>query len=147
MTIQKGIPKTKNKIIRAMLSQAESDLKLLSKNGKIPDGNDIFDESRELLVFELAKSQSNPIESLEKANSADKILMEIFRDIREDPSVADIKQSLTLGLYGLILGNYDGEDFRHIYRFSLKYIRNQQKIEQWLRKGLMFLAACHHDDV
>ncbi|MFW9891933.1 MAG: MBL fold metallo-hydrolase [Candidatus Thorarchaeota archaeon] len=147
MNIKKGIPKTKNKIIRSMFSQAESDLKLLSRNEKIPDENDIFNESRELLLFELAKSIGSSVESLEKASSANKILMEIFRDVREEPSVTDIVQALTLGLYGLILGNYNEEDFRHIYRFSLKHLRNQQKIEQWLRKGLLFLAATHHDDV
>ncbi len=147
MTTKKGVPKTKSKVIRKLFSAAESDLQLVTKGKLIPDELGTFGESRELLVFELAKSTGNVIESLEKANSANIILYEIFTDVREETSVSDIIQSMILGLYGLILGNYNEEDFRYIYRYSLKHVRNQQRIEKWLRKALVLLAASHHDDV
>jgi putative mRNA 3-end processing factor len=82
---------------------------------------------------------------LTKAEAADAILMETFRDAREDPTSADIIQSMTLCLYGLILGNYNEEDFRYLYRYSLRHVRNQGQIESWLRKALVFLAATKHD--
>jgi len=147
MTTKKGVPKTKSKVIRTLFSKAESDLKQVTKGKLIPDELGVFGESREFLVFELAKSMENAIESLEKANSANKVLLEIFTDVREETSVSDILQSMTLGLYGLILGNYNEEDFRYLYRYSLKHVRNQNKIENWLRKALVMLAAVKHDDV
>ncbi|MHA2359426.1 MAG: hypothetical protein ACXAB5_04075, partial [Candidatus Thorarchaeota archaeon] len=146
MTTKKGFPNTKYKVIRTLFSRAESDLQLVTKGKKIPDETGIFGDPRELLVFELAKSIENSVESLEKAISADKVLLEIFRDVREDPSVLEMIQSMTLGLYGLILGNYNEEDFRYLYRYSLKHVRNHQKIEQWLRKALVLLAASQYDD-
>ncbi|MHA1950344.1 MAG: MBL fold metallo-hydrolase [Candidatus Thorarchaeota archaeon] len=146
MTKNKGIPKTKNKMIQTMFNHAETDLQAVAKGKKVSDEPGIFGESREFLVFELSRMKEEPIDTLTKAISAQEVLMEIFRDIRNDPTVSDIVQSLTLGLYGLILGNYNGEDFRHIYRYSLRHVRNQQKIEVLLRKALVVLAACLHDD-
>ncbi|MHA2158263.1 MAG: MBL fold metallo-hydrolase [Candidatus Thorarchaeota archaeon] len=146
MMMKKGIPKTKNKVIQTMFSKAEKDLQLVAKGKELSDEPGMFGEARELLVFELARAKDEAIDSLAKANSAQEVLMEIFRDVRDEPSVSNIIQSMTLGLYGLILGNYDGEDFRYIYRYSLKHVRNQQKIEVWLRKALVLLAACQYDD-
>ncbi len=129
-----------------MFSKAESDLSIILKGKEISDEPGIFGESRELLVFELAKSRESPINSLGKANTVNNILMEIFRDARDESTVSDVIQSMTLGFYGFILGNYDDEDFRYLYRYSLKHVRNQQKIERWLRKALLILAATRHDN-
>ena len=142
---KKGIPKTKNKAIAAMFKQAESDLQRLISGKEISDEPGIFEESKHLLLSELAKSMDKEIDS-DIAKSAQGVLLEVFRDIKQEASLSDIIQSLTLGLFGLILGNYSDEDFRYLYRYSLKQLRNQQKVDQWLRKALILLAACHNDD-
>jgi putative mRNA 3-end processing factor len=147
MTTKRGIPKTKNKVIKELFDQATSDIDLVKKGKKIPDEKGPFDESREFLVFEVAKTKEIDIEGLKKAESADATLLEIFRDARDDATTEDIIQSMVLGLYGLVLGNYNEEDFRYIYRYSLRHVRNQNQIEAHLRKSLVFLAATKYDSV
>ncbi|MHA2322085.1 MAG: hypothetical protein ACXACG_10560 [Candidatus Thorarchaeota archaeon] len=112
MTTKKGIPKTKNKIIKELFNQANSDLDLAKKGEKVPDKMGPFDESREFLAFEVAKSLESPVVGLTKAEAADVVLMEIFRDARDDPTLTDIILSMTLCLYGLVLRNYNEEDFK-----------------------------------
>ncbi|MFW9793150.1 MAG: MBL fold metallo-hydrolase [Candidatus Thorarchaeota archaeon] len=146
MSTKKGIPKTKRKFIQKQFDQAVSDLQLIRKGEKVPEDKGIFGEPREFLVFELAKFKEIPTDSLEVATTANNVLMEVFRDVRDDVSINDVIHSMTLGLYGFILGNYDEEDFRYLYRYSLKHIRNQPKVEDWLRKALLFLGAIKHDD-
>ena len=145
MTSKKGIPKTKNKFIKKLFEQAISDVELAIKGNKIPDGVGPFEESREFLAFEVSKALEKPVEGLTAAEAADAILLSIFRDVREDPTQEEIIQSMTLCLYGLVLGNYIDEDFRYLYRYSLRYIRNQSPIENWLRKALVFLGATRFD--
>ncbi|OLS29992.1 MAG: Ribonuclease [Candidatus Thorarchaeota archaeon AB_25] len=145
MTTKKGIPKTKNKKIKEVFNQATSDVDRVKKGEKVPDEKGPFNESREFIAFEVAKATETPVEGLTKAEAADIVLMEIFRDARDDPTPADIIQSMTLCMYGLILGNYNKEDFRYLYRYSLRHARNQNQIESWLRKALVFLAATKHE--
>jgi putative mRNA 3-end processing factor len=145
MTTKKGIPKTKNKVIKALFNQAISDIQLVRKGKRIPDETGPFVETREFLAYEVSKTQDPPVENLSLAEKANAILMEIFRDAREDPTQTEIIESMTLCLYGLVLGNYDDEDFRYIYRYSLKHVKNQNPVENWLRKALLFLAATRYE--
>lgn len=145
MTTLKGIPKTKNKAIKQILDQAVSDIDLLKKGKKIPDETGAFDESREFIVFEIAKANAIPTEGLLKAAAANSVLTEIFRDIRDNPTSNDIIHSMTLCLYGYITGNYNEDDFRVLYRYSLRHVRSQNQIEDWLRRALVFLAAIKYD--
>jgi putative mRNA 3-end processing factor len=142
----KGPPKTKYKEIKKVLDQAEEDLKLVLKANKVPEGEGLFGESRELIVFELAKSGNHETESLLIGKEANNLLLEIFRDVKEEAKVSDYIQSMTLCMYGLVFGNYNEEDFRFLYRQSLRYLRNQSPIEKWLRKALVFIAAINHDN-
>jgi len=145
MTTKTGIPKTKNKVIKELFNQATSDVDLAKKGKNVPDEKGPFDEPREFLAFEVAKSSEILLQSLTKAEVANGVLLEIFRDVRDDPSIEDIIHSMTLCLYGLILGNYSDEDFRFLYRYSLRHVRNQNQIEIWLRKALVFLAATRYE--
>ena len=145
MTTEKGIPKTKNKGIKELFNRATSDVDLAKRGKKVPDEKGPFDESREFLAFEVAKATDMTVEGLTHAEAADGILMELFRDARDDPTPAEITQSMTLCLYGVVLGSYNEEDFRYLYRYSLRHVRNQNQIESWLRKGLVFLAATKHE--
>lgn len=147
MTTKTGIPKIKNKVIKDLFNQATSDIDLVKKGKKVPDEKGPFDESREFLAFEVAKATEIPVEGLTKADAADTVLMELFRDARDGPTPADITLSMTLCMYGLVLGNYNEEDFRYLYRYSLRHVRNQNQIESWLRKALVFLAATKHESV
>ncbi|MFX1484174.1 MAG: MBL fold metallo-hydrolase [Promethearchaeota archaeon] len=146
MTTKKGIPKLKNKAVQSVFKQAVKDLKQISGGKQISAEPGLFGESNELLLFELARAMEVQTDSLGKGKNADNVLMEIFRDARQDPTASELIQSMTMGLYGLILGNYSEEDFRYLYRYSLKHIRNHSKIEKWLCKALVVLASSHHDD-
>ncbi len=145
MTTKTVIPKIKNKKIKELFERALSDINALNKGQKIVDEKGPFEEPREFLAFEMAKASSLSTERFTAALTANKVLMEIFRDVPDEPSQEDILKSLTLCLYGLVFGNYNEEDFRYLYRYSLKHIRNQGPIEEWLREALVFLAAIKLD--
>jgi putative mRNA 3-end processing factor len=145
MTTETGIPKTKNKVIKELFNQATSDIELVKNGKKVPEEKGPFGESREFLAFEVSKVTEIPVKGLTKAEAADVVLMELFRDVRDDPTPANVTLSMTLCLYGLVLGTYNEEDFRYLYRYSLRYVRNQNQIESWLRKALVFLAATKHE--
>ena len=53
MTTKKGIPKIKNKKIKELFNQANSDVEGVKKGEKVPDEKWPFDESREVLAFEV----------------------------------------------------------------------------------------------
>jgi putative mRNA 3-end processing factor len=146
MTTKKGIPKSKNKSIKELFNQATADLDLMKKGKKVPDETGPFDESREFLAYEISRALETPVDGLKKAEAANAVLMEVFRDARDDPTSSDVIQSMTLCVYGLSLGNYNEEDFRYLYRYSLRHVRNQNPIESWLRKALVFLAAIKYDN-
>ena len=141
----KAPPKTNHKKIKQIFSQAESDLKLALKGAQIPKGEGLFGESREFIVFELAKTSSQAVDSLPIAKKANDQLMLIFRDAKEEVSSDEMIEAMTLCLHGLVLGNYDEEDFRYLYRYSLRYIRGQTQLEKWLRKALLYLVAANNE--
>ncbi|MGY5880389.1 MAG: MBL fold metallo-hydrolase [Candidatus Thorarchaeota archaeon] len=143
----KNPPKTKHKLIKQNFAQAESDLKLALKEKQIPKGEGFFGESREFIVFELAKASNQTIGTLANAEQADEQLMLIFRDAKDTITANEIIQAMTLCLHGLVFGNYNEEDFRFLYRYSLRYIRGQAPIEKWLRKALVYLVAVNNESV
>ncbi len=143
----KNPPKTKHKLIKQNFAQAENDLRLVLKEKQIPKGEGLFGESREFIVFELAKASNQTIGTLEIAEQADEQLMLIFRDAKETVTADEIIQAMTLCLHGLVFGNYDEEDFRFLYRYALRYIRGQALIEKWLHKALVYLVAVNNESV
>jgi len=145
VTILKNPPKTKHKLIQQIFAQAESDLKLALKEKQIPKGEGLFGESREYIVFELAKALNQNTDALNTAQQTNELLMLMFRDAQEDLSVEGIIQAMTLCLHGFVFGNYSEEDFRFLYRYSLRYIRRQAPIEKWLRKAVVYLVAINNE--
>ncbi|MGY5860393.1 MAG: MBL fold metallo-hydrolase [Candidatus Thorarchaeota archaeon] len=143
----KSPPKTKHKLIKQIFAQAESDLKIALKEKQIPEGEGLFGESREFIVFELAKASNQVVNTLPIAKKADEELNLIFRDAKESVTASEIIEAMTLCLHGLVFGNYNEEDFRFLYRYSLRYIRGQTPIEKWLRKALVFKAAADKESV
>jgi putative mRNA 3-end processing factor len=143
----KGPSKLKHKEIQKVFDQAAEDLKVVLKGKKISEGEGPFGESREYIVFELAKSSNYEIDNLPLGIAANDLLLGIFRDIKEEANDSDYIQALTLCMYGLLLGNYNEEDFRFLYRQSLRYVKNQAPIEKWLRKALVFVAAVNNEAI
>ena len=145
MTILNIPPKTKHKLIKQIFNQAEKDLNNSLKGQSIPEGEGLFGESREFIIFELAKATNQDTEFLTIAKKANELLSLIFRDAKEATTAEEIIEAMTLCLHGLIFGNYNEEDFRFLYRYSLRYIRSQSTIEKWLRKALVYIAAVHKE--
>ena len=100
-----------------------------------------FGESIQIMAFELARAREKSTDSLPEGLESHNKLISVFRDEIAEPSTPDIITVLTHGAYGFQLGNYDEEDFRYIYRYSLRYIRGQKEIESFLRRVLVFLSA------
>jgi hypothetical protein len=137
-------PKTKSKTLDAFFKGAEKALEA-AQRGEGVDGKGPFGEDIQFMALQLAQARSIDVDSLSVGTSAHEKLMNAFRDEIENPSAADIVETLTLCAYGLLLDIYTEEDFRFLYRYSLRYVRNQKPIEKWLKKGLLFLAACETD--
>lgn len=133
-------PRTKNKTLAAFFKGAESALQSVQR-GEAIEGKGPFGEDIELMTFQLAKSRGIQAESMTVGNSVHEKLLLAFRDEIDNPKSDDIIKAITLCAYGLLLGIYTDEDFRYLYRYSLRYVRNQKPIEDWLRKGFLFLAA------
>lgn len=132
-------------MIKQTLEKAESDLKLALKEKPIQKGEGLFGESRELIVYELAKASNQTVSTLSIAEKVNEQLLLIFRDAKDTITSDEMIQAMTLCLHGLVFGNYDDEDFRFLYRYALRYIRSQTPIEKWLRKALVYLAAVSKD--
>jgi len=133
-------PSVSNKAIATLMSRAASDLAALSKGKKVPDGKGAFGESRELLVFEMARASEIAHDSLAIATRAHERLLAMFRDDIREVKIEDLLESMTLCFYGFVLGNYEDEDFRYVYRYSLYSCNEHHSVESWLQKALVFLA-------
>ncbi|MHA1907368.1 MAG: MBL fold metallo-hydrolase [Candidatus Thorarchaeota archaeon] len=135
------LPDTENREISGILQKA---LKIAREilSGKSP-GIEIgpFGESLEFLAYEMAKKAGAELSNFPEVRKVDSTLLEVFRDIAENSSVGDLKNCLTLGLYGYVVGNYSDEDFRYLYRYTFKDIRNHHVYSEWLVKGLAFISC------
>ncbi|MCK4245569.1 MAG: hypothetical protein KAX20_08095, partial [Candidatus Omnitrophica bacterium] len=136
------IPKTDVSIIRSQFKQAAADAETALKGKSIPKGEGPFGEPRELLAFAILESSGEPSQKTSIAQPIADRLMEVFRDVSPNISVADYLESATLCLYGFILETYNEEDFRYFYRYSLSRIRDHTSIESWLRKAIVFYGLC-----
>jgi putative mRNA 3-end processing factor len=134
------VPSPKNKVVKQVLNQGVEDAKRVLKRDLIPEGVDLFGTNRELLAFEILRTSDESQDLLPEAKSVHERLLLVFRDVLDDIGIEDFIECMTLCLYGFILGNYTDEDFRFVYRYSLEHIRDQNKIEEWLRLALVFLA-------
>ncbi|MCK5151971.1 MAG: hypothetical protein KAQ65_09025, partial [Candidatus Thorarchaeota archaeon] len=139
------IPKTKNKHIGGIILNAVkfANEKLSGKTPGIEEGP--FGKNLEFLAYELAKKSELDLSPFTYAKRVDDKLIEIFRDVADEPSVAELKECLTIGLYGFIVGNYSDEDFRYLYRYTFKDIRNHAVYADWLLKGLASIACFEHE--
>lgn len=142
---KKGFPKTSNEIISKFFKSAENALRSASERKPV-QGEGPFGESIQLLAYQLATAQEQPTEGLELGAEAQEQLMSVFRDDVDDPTSETVITSLTVCLYGCFVELYNDEDFRYVYRYGLRHIKNQKQIESFLRRALVFLAATRQDD-
>ncbi|MFW9849090.1 MAG: MBL fold metallo-hydrolase [Candidatus Thorarchaeota archaeon] len=135
------LPETKNKAIRDILQNASKIAvdKISGNQSKEEQGP--FGESLEYLAFELARKEDLDISQFSDVKKVYDQLLEVFRDVVEEISVEDLTNCLTLGLYGYIVGNYIDEDFRYLYRYTFKDVKNHGEYQKWLIKGLSFIAC------
>ncbi|MGY5875667.1 MAG: MBL fold metallo-hydrolase [Candidatus Thorarchaeota archaeon] len=142
MTIKRNkLPVNKNKTIEKWFSQAVKDANDSENGKKISDGEDAFGYNRQLFAYEILRAHDIEGENLEYAKKVNVRLQSIFRDILDSINVRELVESLTLCLYGFVLGNYNEEDLRFVYRYSLGAVREHSDVEKWLRKALVFLGA------
>ncbi len=137
------IPKTENPVILDLFSNVLRSMELILA-GKSSDETGPFNEPIELLSYALAKKASYDLEKFTTATSTDKRLSLIFRNALDGGSAGKIVESLILGTYGFVLGSYNDEDFRYLYRYTLKLQRGSRKFQDWIKRALCFVVAIQH---
>ncbi|MHA1930679.1 MAG: MBL fold metallo-hydrolase [Candidatus Thorarchaeota archaeon] len=140
------LPNTKNKQIQSLLKQGISDAQDIIAGKGASKETGPFGNPIELMAFELARKSSGDLSSFEIGNQVNEDLSDFFRDVVEIIDPTRFLRCYTLCLYGTLLGNYSDEDFRYLYRYSLRKIRSHQVIEKWLHKAITFLAAAKFED-
>jgi putative mRNA 3-end processing factor len=140
MSTKPKMPQVDNKLIAAAFTKAASDLANVAHGKTISEGKGLFGEPRELLVFELARASGIKQDLLSVGAKAHERLLTIFRDNLPETERFGIQESSTLCLYGLVLNNYDEEDFRYLYRYLLYNWKDQEQCEKWAQKALVFLG-------
>ncbi|MFW9908498.1 MAG: MBL fold metallo-hydrolase [Candidatus Thorarchaeota archaeon] len=139
------IPKTRNKIIRDFF-QRGSDIAEDILEGKEPRYKEgLFGEHYSLFAYELARNAKYDCTPFQEAKTVDSSLTQVFRDVIEEPKYNDVRDCIILGMYGMVVGNYTDEDFRYLYRYILRDIRNLKEIHDFLWEILSFLASIDND--
>jgi putative mRNA 3-end processing factor len=133
------LPKTKSDVINECFKQATKDAE---DGSKTSDWLDLFKQSNELLVAEILRKQEKEFSGLNDAKVTHDRLNLILRDAISEIRLEDYLSSGTLALYGFLLDNYNEEDFRYVYRYSLQKVKDQKQVTKWLKKALVFLAIC-----
>ncbi|MFX0045322.1 MAG: hypothetical protein ACFE8Z_05700, partial [Candidatus Hermodarchaeota archaeon] len=113
------VPKTKNGTIKKILAAGVANAQSVIKGEIIATGKDAFGESDELLAFEILRASDVDASALREAGRVHSQLERVFRDDLTEISQPDYLSCLALGFYGFIMQNYDDEDFRYLYRYSL----------------------------
>jgi len=137
-------PKTKNIVIEKLIKNAIDAADSISL-GKTPDIQGPFGESIELLSYQLAKKGKESILSYSRGKIADERLALIFRDALEYESNENILESLILGTYGYLIGLYDEEEFRYLYRYTLKEGFKYDYFTDWLKRSLCLISSTNHE--
>ncbi len=140
MSTKVKTPQIDNKLIAGAFTKAASDVANVARGKTIGEGKGLFGEPRELLVFEMARASGVKQDLLPLGAKAHERLLAIFRDNLPDAERPGIQESSTLCLYGLVLNNYDEEDFRYLYRYLLYNWKDQEQCEKWAHKALVFLG-------
>ena len=138
------VPSTKNGTIRQIFASGAANAQRAVKGEEIAAGQDAFGVSNQLLAFEITRASNLDASALEDAARVHSRLERVFRDDLTEISQPDYLSCLALGFYGLVLQNYDEEDFRYLYRYSLSASMKHEPVMQQLRRMLVFEACTKH---
>ena len=85
-TIKDVIPKTKNKVIQEIFLGAAKRAEEIIGGKPTSDETGPFNESLDLLSYDLAKNAGSDLTSFRFAKEVDERLLAVYRDILEDPT-------------------------------------------------------------
>ncbi len=146
MSVDKSrVPKTKNKFISAVLSTAITGAQEVVKGQEVSAGDGPFGKNKELLPYAFLRASKLVTASLGQALKVQALLDRVFRDDLTEITQSDYLDCITLGFYGFIMKDYDEEDFRYLYRYSLGRGIKHEPVMEWLRKALVFDACIRYD--
>lgn len=141
---RENAPKTKNRYLKSLFTRAFDAAESIFE-GEKADGMGPFDEPIEFLSYQLLKRTNEDLKAFSKATIADERLSLILREVLEEKSISKVIESLILGTYGYILGHYDEEDFRYLYRYTLGEGNKHEDYSDWIKKSLSLIAALNHE--
>ncbi|TFG11443.1 MBL fold metallo-hydrolase [Candidatus Thorarchaeota archaeon] len=106
----------------------------------------IFNENPELLPFELLRKSEVETDCLPRARDVHENLLLTFRDEVDGQGTDEFLEAMNLCAFGVLVGNYTDEDFRYLYRYSLRKSMNTDEIHKHLQSLISMLAASHAKD-
>ncbi len=146
MALSKNIlPKAKHSVVDDFLKEGYKDAEISLKNRELDSSSDVLGQNRELMAFTIIQAAGESIEGIEKAIAVNEKLQEVFRDIVDDVEEDMMISCLSLCLYGHIMEIYSEEDFRYVYRYTLKDSKKTEVVKDWLLRALLILGGLKKD--
>ncbi len=139
-------PQTRNTVIDRFFDGVASESReIINRGPSSIAGRGLFNEDRQIAVYALLRHANIDTAALQYAHEVELDLSRLFLDTTDLIPQERVVECMTLCLYGLILGDYNDEDFRYLYRASLSRDYTGQLIEEWLRSALVVLSAIESD--
>ncbi len=140
------LPDLQNKTIRVLLENGLKSARTAIKGDFEPHHNTVFDESPELLPFEIIRKSEIGSDCLEIAKNVHDHLQLTFRDEIDAQDIDAFVEAMNLCAFGVLVGNYTEEDFRYLYRYSLRKSMDIDEIHSHLKVLISMLAASSAKD-
>lgn len=140
------IPKPENDVLAAYFDSAKKIADFVVEEKPIDETQGPLGRSILLIATEILDARGDEYETPPHVADVRENLERVFRDAIDAIGVEEYIDCATLMLYRLIFGRYTHEDFRYLYRWSLSEIRQQNAIEEWLRRALVVLFLCSEEE-
>ncbi len=141
-----GYPKTQNVVIDKFFESIRSTSQRIASGGEIPvTERGIFNENLQIALLALFKHTHIDTTVLAYGCEVDADLSRLFLDTADIIPEERAVECMALCFYGLVLGDYNAEDFRYLYRTSLYRGYSEHLVGAWLRKALVVLSAIKSD--
>jgi putative mRNA 3-end processing factor len=136
-----ALPKSNNEQVRSLFKVGLAAAEAISSGTKPSKDDGAFGEGIEYLAFELTKRAGGQLDEFKTVNVVDERLGAIFLDSLGEVTPDLAIQSLILGTYGYLVGNYSDEEYRYLYRYILHEGRQHDDYRDWLLNSLALIAA------
>ncbi|MHA1247743.1 MAG: MBL fold metallo-hydrolase [Candidatus Thorarchaeota archaeon] len=143
---EEAVPDTSSRVLEEYFGRVVEDARVVAAGGMPSDAQGPFGEDIEIPVFELLRASGVTAESLDVARRADERLHEILLGRMSRVDDEGFIESATMLLYGYLFGLYDDEDFRFVYRVTLTSGLSRARVETWLKRAIVTIAASHVAD-